>query len=65
MIGKTVEIIPSEDLKGIRLSRLVGRQGTVVARSKKGNGFYVALQEPYMDETEWFIPKSALQIVSR
>lgn len=64
MIGKTIEIIPSDELDELRLHALVGRIGEVIEKSANGKGYFVALYQSYKEEKEWYIPKSSIQIIS-
>lgn len=63
MIGKIVEIIASTALSEIRLNDLAGTRGTVVEIGPHNNGAYIKLDEPYLNEEEWFIPNESIQII--
>lgn len=62
--GSIVTIKPGDELSLMRMGCLAGREATVmqdltsIARLNKG--YMVELTEPYLDETEWFVPQSSI-----
>ncbi|MDC1812099.1 hypothetical protein POZ03_16695 [Bacteroides uniformis] len=62
--GSIVTIKPSEALSIMRLDYLISREATVIqdltSIARLNKGFMVELTEPYMDETEWFIPMESI-----
>lgn len=65
MIGKTVKIISSQPLTDLKLKKMVGREGVIVAQGTHNKGVYVRLHQPYMNEEEWFIPNQSIQLISK
>ena len=58
-IGDTITILPSFTLTSLRLDDLIGKDGAVMSiqcHESKIYGCWVRLSEPYMEESEWFIP---------
>lgn len=66
MLGQTIQIITSPELLEWKLGKLVGRTGVIVAIEphRKTKGYWVALDNPYANESEWFIPLQSLQILT-
>lgn len=62
--GSIVTVKPSEALSIMRLDYLIGREATVIQDlttiARLNKGFMVKLTEPYLDETEWFIPMESI-----
>lgn len=58
--GSIVTIKPSEALSMMRLDCLVGKEASIIQNltsiKRLSKGYIVALTEPCMEETEWFIP---------
>lgn len=63
MAGKKIRITTSSELREMRLHALAGRSGVIVAENDCGKGYFVALDTPYQDEKEWYIPKTSIQII--
>lgn len=64
MEDKVVTIIPSEELKKMKLRNLIGYVGTIAAKSTDGKGFFVTLNIPYMGEKDWYIPKESIELIT-
>jgi len=64
MTGKAIRIVPSAELREMRLIALIGRSGIIVAKSDNGKGYFVELDKPYQDEREWYIPNASIQIIT-
>lgn len=64
-MNKNITILLSADLARMRLSELVGRKGTVVedltAEGRLNLGYMIKLDEPYMNESLWFIPEDSIE----
>lgn len=58
--GDMVTIKPSEILSMMRLDYLIGKEATIIqdltSIKRLNKGYMVELTEPYMEETDWFIP---------
>ncbi len=63
-IDTQVRVVLTEDLIGMRLIGLVGREGRVVEQiisiGDKLRGYMVCLDEPFMGECLWFVPTNAV-----
>lgn len=63
--GNVVTIKPSEALSMMRLDYLIGKEATITqdltSIGRLNKGYLVELTEPYMDETEWFIPVESIE----
>lgn len=63
--GDVVTIKPSEVLSLMRLNCLIGKEATITQNltsiKRINKGYMVELTEPYMEETEWFIPIGAIE----
>lgn len=59
-----VEVLPSCELKEIKLEALAGYKGKIVETFYRANGTMrgaiVAFPIPYLDECEWYIPEQSL-----
>lgn len=66
MLGQKIQIITSPELLAWKLGKLIGRIGVIVANEphNKQKGYWVALDRPYANESEWFIPIQSLQILT-
>lgn len=64
MLGQKIQIITSSELLAWKLGKLVGRTGAVVASEPHKKGYWVALDNPYANESEWFIPVQSLQMIA-
>lgn len=60
--GQKVTIIPSIALDQLRLTDLVGREVRLLEEDlfPKHLGWWVELDEEYLNEKEWFIPISSI-----
>ena len=61
--GETVKIVFSKTLEEMQLTKLVGMTGVVscVCTENKTPGAFIHLDSKYMDETDWYLPLSAIQ----
>lgn len=63
--GSVTIIKPSEALSMMRLDYLIGKEATITqdltSIGRLNKGYIVDLTEPYMDETEWFIPAESIE----
>lgn len=63
--GNVAIIKPSETLSMMRLDYLVGKEATIIqdltSIKRLNKGYMVELTEPYMEETEWFIPVGSIE----
>lgn len=66
MVNRKVSIIPSPELREWKLEKLIGRQGVIKASVKATtiSGYWIKLNEPFVDELEWFIPRSSVQLLT-
>lgn len=66
MLGQRIQIVTSPELLAWKLGKLIGRTGVVVSTEphKKPKGYWVALDNLYANESEWFIPIQSLQILT-
>lgn len=59
-----IEIKSSDSLSLMRLNGLIGREATITQDltniDRLNKGYMVELTEPYLDETEWFIPQESI-----
>lgn len=62
----TVTIVPSVALNKLKLSEIAGFKGTIAEAkfNKEGHflGAWVALKEPYLEETEWWVPAISILV---
>ena len=61
VIGRRCTILFSQELLAMRLKRLVGRKGYVVDIPEHHQGVFVELDEEFIGEKEWYIPKASVQ----
>lgn len=63
-VNDIVEIKLSDSLSLMRLNALAGREATITQDltniRRLNKGYMVELTEPYLDETEWFIPQESI-----
>lgn len=63
--GSVAIVKPSEALSMMRLDYLIGKEATITqdltSIGRLNKGYIVELTEPYMDETEWFIPVESIE----
>lgn len=63
-VNDIVKIKPSDSLSIMRLNALAGREATITQDltniGRLNKGYMVELTEPYLDETEWFIPQESI-----
>lgn len=62
--GNVVIIRPSEALSMMKLDCLIDKEATITqdltSIRRLNKGYMVELTEPYMEETEWFIPVESI-----
>lgn len=63
-IGTVLNIKPSEALSLMRLNMLIGKEAIIVqdltSIERLNKGYMVELDEPYLDEVDWFIPQESI-----
>lgn len=63
-VNQKVTILPSHSLESMGLEALEGKKGIIAELCFRGEGLihgaWVALEEPYEGECEWYIPKISL-----
>lgn len=66
MLGRKIQIVPSPQLAAWKLEKLVGREGKIISKKlhERNKGYWVALNAPYTNEIEWFIPIESIQLIS-
>ena len=66
-LGDKILIIPSEELIEYRLMAISYRVGHIVEIRTNDSGIFGAwvelIGEPYLEEQEWFIPVTSIQII--
>jgi hypothetical protein len=60
-----IKIVPSLQLNEMKLSRLAGREGTVIenlsSKERKNKGYMVELDSPFKQESVWFVPLESIE----
>ena len=66
MLGRKIQIVSSPQLFAWKLEKLVGREGKIILKElhKRNRGYWIALNVPYANEIEWFIPIESIQLIS-
>ena len=66
MLGRKIQIVASPELAAWKLGKLAGREGKIASTEphKRNKGCWVALNTPYANEIEWFIPIESIQLIS-
>ena len=57
-------ILPSQELTALRLKALAWKRGKITEAGTGNNGFFVELDEAYLDHKEWFIPMASIQVTN-
>lgn len=61
VIGRRCTVVFSEKLVAMKLKRLIGRKGYVIAVPEHHLGVFIELDDAYLGEKEWYIPKASAQ----
>lgn len=63
--SNSILICPSLKLKDMKLTGLIGKTGIVTEdltyRERKNKGYMVQLNEPYLNDYNWFIPYESVK----